>query len=84
LVDSVKEDYRSASLDGATSALLDFAHMVTTDVHAVSPQVLDGLRGHGFADEDILDAVHIIGFFNYYTRLADALGVDPEPDIPPP
>ena len=53
-------------------------------VHEVSPRVLDGLRRHGFSDEDILDAVHIIGFFNYYTRLADALGIDPEPDMPPP
>ncbi len=58
--------------------------MVTTHVHDVSPPVLDGLRRHGFSDEDILDAVHIIGFFNYYARLADALGVDPEPDMPPP
>lgn len=70
-------------MDDATRALLDFAHLVTTDVHKVSPQVLDGLRRCGFRDEDILDAVHIIGFFNYYTRLADALGVDPEPNIPP-
>ncbi len=46
--------------------------------------MLDGLRHHGFSDEDILDAVQIIGFFNYYTRLADALGIDPEPDMPPP
>ncbi len=57
---------------------------MTTDVHNVSPSVLDGLRRNGFRDEDILDAVHIIGFFNYYTRLADALGVDPEPETPPP
>ncbi len=57
---------------------------MTTHVHEVSPRVLDGLRLHGFSDEDILDAVHIIGFFNYYTRLADALGIDPEPDMPPP
>ncbi len=57
---------------------------MTTDVHNVSPSVLDGLRRHGFRDEDILDAVHIIGFFNYYTRLADALGVDPEPETPTP
>ncbi len=80
----MKEDYRTAPLDGATRALLDFARLVTTDVHQVSPQVLDGLRRHGFSDEDILDAVHIIGFFNYSTRLADALGLDPEPDMPPP
>ncbi len=57
---------------------------MTTDVHNVSRSVLGGLRRHGFRDEDILDAVHIIGFFNYYTRLADALGVDPEPETPSP
>ena len=56
---------------------------MTTDVHEVSPRVLDGLRRQGLSDADILDAAHIIGFFAYYTRLADALGVDPEPDMPP-
>ncbi len=57
---------------------------MTPDVHNVTPETLDGLRRRGFSDGDILDAVHIIGFFAYYTRLADALGVDPEPDMPPP
>ncbi len=80
----MKDDYRSAPLDAPTRALLDFAHLVTSDVHAVSPAVLEGLRRHGFRDEDILDAVHVIGFFNYYTRLADALGVEPEPETPGP
>ncbi len=73
-----------ASLDDATRALLDFAHLVTTDVHNVTPETLDGLRRRGFSDGESLDAVHIIGFFAYYTRRADALGVDPEPDMPPP
>ncbi len=57
---------------------------MTTHVHEVSPRVLDGLRHHGFSDEDILDAVQNTGFLSYYTRLADALGIDPEPDMPPP
>ena len=74
----MKEDYRSAPLDGATRALLDFAVMVTGDATKVRPQNLDALRAQGFSDEDILDAVQIIGFFNYYARLADALGVEPE------
>ncbi len=41
---------------------------------------LDTLRAEGFRDEGILDAVEIIGFFNYYARMADALGVEPETD----
>ena len=53
--------------------------MVTRDATKVTPRDLDVLRAQGFRDEDILDAVEIIGFFNYYTRMANALGVEPEP-----
>ncbi len=74
----MKEDYRSASIDGATRALLDFAVMVTRDATKVTSRDLDALRAEGFRDEDILDAVEIVGFFNYYARMADALGVEPE------
>jgi alkylhydroperoxidase family enzyme len=52
--------------------------MVTRDATKVTPQSLDALRAQGFSDEDILDAVEITGFFNYYARMADALGVEPE------
>lgn len=44
----------------------------------MNEKTIAGLRAHGWSDEDILNATHIIGFFNYYTRLADALGVEPE------
>jgi alkylhydroperoxidase family enzyme len=53
--------------------------MVTRDASKVTRRDLDALRAQGFSDEDILDAVEIIGFFNYYARMADALGVEPEP-----
>ncbi len=76
----MKEDYRSAPIDGATRALLDFAVMVTRDATKVTPRDLDALRAEGFRDEDIVDAVEIIGFFNYYARMANALGVEPESD----
>ena len=74
----MKEDHRSAPIDGATRALLDFAVMVTRDATKVTSRDLDALRAEGFRDEDILDAVEIVGFFNYYARMADALGVEPE------
>jgi len=54
--------------------------MVTRDATKVTSRDLDALRAEGFRDEDILDAVEIIGFFNYYARMADALGVEPESD----
>jgi uncharacterized peroxidase-related enzyme len=79
LAQRVKDDYRSAPIDAATRALLDFAVIVTRDATKVRRENLEALLTQGFSDEDILDAVEIIGFFNYYARMADALGVEPEP-----
>ena len=39
---------------------------------------VEGLRGQGFTDEAIHDAVQVVSYFNYINRVADALGVDPE------
>jgi alkylhydroperoxidase family enzyme len=40
------------------------------------------LREAGLSDRDILDAVEVISYFNYINRVADALGVDLEPEMP--
>lgn len=48
---------------------------------AVRPQDLETLRKHGLSDRDILDAVEVISYFNYINRIADALGVEPEPEM---
>jgi alkylhydroperoxidase family enzyme len=36
------------------------------------------LRGRGFDDTAIHDATQVIAYFNYITRVADGLGVEPE------
>ena len=43
---------------------------------------LGRLRREGLSDRAIHDAVQVIGFFNYITRVADGLGVEPEGFIP--
>jgi len=58
--------------------MLDFAVWITKDVHQINKGYIDGLRARGLSDEDILNVAEVTGFFNYYTRLADALGVEPE------
>ena len=40
---------------------------------------IDHLRTFELRDEDILDAVQIVALFNYFTRMADALGVKLNP-----
>jgi alkylhydroperoxidase family enzyme len=41
---------------------------------------VERLRAEGLSDADILDAVEVISYFNYINRVADGLGIDPEPD----
>jgi alkylhydroperoxidase family enzyme len=54
---------------------------VTRTPAAVRRQDLDTLRKHGLTDRDVLDVVEIISYFNYINRVADALGIDPEPEM---
>jgi len=42
---------------------------------------LEALRAHGLSDRDLLDAVEVIAYFNYINRVADALGINPEPEV---
>jgi uncharacterized peroxidase-related enzyme len=63
--------------------MLDFAVKLTRTPNAVSRADVERLRAHGFADDAIHDIVQVTALFNYYTRLADGLGIDPEPEMPP-
>lgn len=60
--------------------MLDFAARLTESPAAVSEDDLESLRRHGFDDGAIHDIVQVTALFNYYNRLGDGLGVDPEPD----
>ena len=42
------------------------------------------LRSHGFDDRAIHDAAQVTAYFNYINRVADGLGIDLEPEMPPP
>ena len=58
--------------------MLDFAVKLTREPWTMTEADVEGLRGHGFDDVAIHDVVQVTALFNYYTRLADGLGVDPE------
>jgi alkylhydroperoxidase family enzyme len=54
---------------------------VTRAPASVRQRDLEALRKHALADRDILDAVQVISYFNYINRVADALGIEPEPEM---
>jgi len=58
--------------------MLDFATKLTREPWTMTEADVAGLRAHGFDDVAIHDVVQVTALFNYYTRLADGLGVDPE------
>ena len=78
LAAQIKKDYRLAGLDPATRGLIDFAIRLTRRPADSSQARVDALRALGWSDEAIVMATHIVGFFNYYTRLVEALGCEPE------
>jgi len=41
---------------------------------------VEALRGHGLDDAAIHDAIQVIAYFNYINRVADAVGVEDEPE----
>ena len=67
----------------ADQALCAFAAKLTKEQHKMMPNDLDTLRQHGFGDRAIHDAVQVIAYFNYITRIADSLGVEEEDFIQP-
>jgi alkylhydroperoxidase family enzyme len=42
------------------------------------------LRAAGLDDEAILHLAEVVAYFNFINRIADGLGVDPEPFMAPP
>ena len=41
---------------------------------------IDPLRGQGLDDTEISDAIQVVGYFNYVTRVADGVGIEDEPE----
>ena len=81
---AVRSDHRqappAAELSAADSTMLDFAVKLAREPRSMTRADVETLRAAGFSDTAILDIVHITGFFSYYNRLADGLGIDPEPE----
>jgi uncharacterized peroxidase-related enzyme len=78
---AVQTDYRTAGLPARELALLDFAVRLTQSPSGVRKEDLHALRKHGFTDEQLVDAVQCIAYFNFINRVLDGLGVDPEPSM---
>jgi uncharacterized peroxidase-related enzyme len=73
-------DYRDADLEPRVRCLCDLAVKVTQESSRVTAADLDVLRSEGWSDAAIHDALQVIAYFNYINRIADAVGVEDEPE----
>ena len=60
--------------------MLAFAEKVTRHAYKVTQEDVDDLRGHGFADAEILDIVLAAAARNFFSRVVDAVGAEPDPE----
>ena len=79
LLAALKNDYREAKLNSTDMAILDYAVKLTRSPQAMTEEDLAPLRAQALGDEAILEVVQVTALFNYYNRLADGLGIAPEP-----
>ena len=78
-IQSIFNDVRSSELiEETTRSLLLFSEKMTREPAKITQEEVEELRNSGLSDEAILEGVHVISFFNYMDRMADALGTPVE------
>jgi alkylhydroperoxidase family enzyme len=53
---------------------------LTREPARIAAADIDALREHGLDDAAIHDTIQVISYFNYINRLAEAVGIEDEPD----
>lgn len=71
IADQVATNYRKADITERQKAMLDFAMKVSQTAHLVGEADFDGLKVHGFTEEDVWDITGISAFFGMSNRIAN-------------
>jgi uncharacterized peroxidase-related enzyme len=76
-VDAVCISWRRAGLGRRPRALADFAWKLTVRPAEADETWIGGLRAVGLSEEEIFEAVQIVGIYNSNNRLNNAIGLHP-------
>jgi uncharacterized peroxidase-related enzyme len=72
-------DVATAPISRAERALLEYVVKLTRNSSSITAADSQQLRAHGWADEQIAEAVYIAALFAFLNRVADAFGLqDPK------
>ena len=73
-----RDPAQAETLSEQEKTMLAFVEKLTRESWAMTRADVDGLRAAGFSDVQILEIVQLTAWFNFMTRVADALGVEVE------
>ena len=59
--------------------MCDIAHKISATPTRMVEADWQALRDLGFDDEQCMEVAHIVGIFNYLTRMADGFGLQLDP-----
>ena len=74
----VTVDHRDANLSNSDVVLLDFARKLASQPHSFTDQDVELLRRSDFSDEQILEAVLMVGLTQFFNSMQMGLGTDPD------
>ena len=74
----VTVDHHQANLSDQDVALLDFARQLAQQPHELGPDDVGRLRAQGFSEEQILEAVLMVGLTNLLNVVQMGLGTEPD------
>jgi uncharacterized peroxidase-related enzyme len=81
LADQLATNWRKADLTPRQRAMIGFAMKVALDSSALDDHDFRELHAHGFSDEDAWDIAAIAAFFALSNRMANAVGMMPNPEF---
>ncbi|MEN9713265.1 MAG: hypothetical protein RLY90_1526 [Pseudomonadota bacterium] len=81
VADQVAINYKKADIPPRQRAMLDFAMKVCLHSHDVEAHDFETLHAHGFSDEDVWDIAAITAFFGLSNRMANVIGMKPNPEF---
>jgi uncharacterized peroxidase-related enzyme len=78
---AVLQDQSPDALTGREAALAAWARKVVVDANATTRQDVEDLRCAGFSEREIFEATALIGFRIAFSKINDALGAQPDPQL---
>ncbi len=80
---AIAEDFRNAGLKPEEVAVMTLAHKVSLHAHKVSVEDVQELRSYGLTDEEIFDVIVAAAARSFFSKVLDAIAVEPDEAIIP-